>query len=69
LELTSLYSRETPTLPADKAPITKALDQDANDSEYDLYIAWIPREHKIKVNGIRHISGLKSTRGFHEVSI
>ena len=38
-ELTSLYSGETPTLPADEAPTIKALFNTVNDSEYDLYIA------------------------------
>ena len=38
-ELTSLHSGETLTLPADEAPIIKALLNTANNSEYDLYIA------------------------------
>ena len=39
LELTSLHSGETLTLPADEALIIKALFNTANNSEYDLYIA------------------------------
>ena len=39
LELTFLHSGETLTLPADEAPIIKALLNTANNSEYDLYIA------------------------------
>ena len=54
-ELTSLHSDETPTLPADEAPIIKALLNTANNSEYDLYIAQILRDHKLRINSVTYI--------------
>ena len=54
-ELTSLHSGETPTLPADEAPIIKALLNAANNSEYDLYIAQILRDHKLRINSVTYV--------------
>ena len=54
-ELTSLYSGETPTLPADEAPTIKALLNAVNDSEYDLYIAQILRDHKLRINSVTYV--------------
>jgi len=54
-ELTSAHSSETPTLPSDEAPTIKALETAATDAEYNLLIAQILREHKIKINGITYI--------------
>jgi hypothetical protein len=39
LELTSLYSSETPTFPSEEAPIIKALENAAIDAEYELLVA------------------------------
>jgi len=55
LELTSLHSGETLTLPADEALIIKALFNTANDSEYDLYITQILRDHKLRINSVTYI--------------
>ena len=55
LELTSLHSGETLTLPADEAPTIKALFNAANDSEYDLYIAQILRDHKLRINSVTYV--------------
>ena len=54
-ELTSLHSGETPTLPGDEAPTIKALEIAATDAEYDLLVAQIPREHKIRIRGTTFI--------------
>ena len=54
-ELTSAYSSETLTLPSDEALIIKALETAATDAEYDLLVAQILREHKIKINSITYI--------------
>ena len=54
-ELTSAHSGETLTLFSDKALIIKALETVATDAEYDLLVAQILREHKIKINGITYI--------------
>jgi len=54
-ELTSLYSGETPTLSADEALIIKALLNAVNDSEYDLYIAQILRDHKLRINSVTYV--------------
>ena len=54
-ELTSLHSGETLTLPADEALIIKALFNTANDSEYDLYITQILRDHKLRINGVTYV--------------
>jgi hypothetical protein len=51
----ALHSGETPTLPADEAPTIKALLNAANDSEYDLCIAQIPRDHKLRINGVTYV--------------
>jgi hypothetical protein len=39
LELTSLHSSETPTLPSKEAPMIKALENAATNAEYKLLIA------------------------------
>jgi len=54
-ELTSLHSGETPTLFSDEAPIIKALEIAAINTEYDLLIAQILREHKIRIRGTTFI--------------
>jgi hypothetical protein len=54
-ELTSAHSGETLTLLGDEAPIIKALETATTDAEYDLLVAQILREHKIKINGITYI--------------
>ena len=54
-ELTSLYSGEILTLPADEALIIKALLNAVNDSEYDLYIAQILRDHKLRINSVIYV--------------
>ena len=54
-ELTSLHSGETPTLSADEALIIKALLNAVNDSEYDLYIAQILRDHKLRINSVTYM--------------
>jgi len=54
-ELTSTHSSETLTLFGDEAPTIKALETVATDAEYDLLIAQILREHKIKINSITYI--------------
>ena len=54
-ELTSLHSGETLTLPADEAPIIKALLNVANNSEYDLYIAQILRDYKLRINSVTYM--------------
>jgi hypothetical protein len=54
-ELTSLYSGETPTLPSNKAPTIKALLRAADDSEYNLCVARIPRDHKIRISRVWYI--------------
>ena len=54
-ELTSLYSGETPTLPADEVSIIKALFNTVNDSEYDLYIIQILRDYKLRINSVTYM--------------
>jgi len=54
-ELISAHSGETLTLLGDKALIIKALETATTDAEYDLLVAQILREHKIKINGITYI--------------
>jgi hypothetical protein len=54
-ELTSAHSGETLTLPGDKAPTIKALDLAATDAAYDLLVAQIPREHKVRIRGVTYI--------------
>jgi hypothetical protein len=54
-ELTSLHSGETPTLPGEEAPIIKALENAATDTEYELLVAQIPREYKIRISGTTFI--------------
>ena len=54
-ELTSTHSSETLTLSSDEALIIKALETVATDAEYNLLVAQILREHKIKINGITYI--------------
>jgi len=54
-ELTSLYSGETPTLPADEVSIIKALFNIVNDSEYDLYIIQILRDYKLRINSVTYV--------------
>ena len=54
-ELTSAHSSETLTLSSDEALIIKALETVATDAEYNLLVAQILREHKIKINGITYI--------------
>jgi hypothetical protein len=54
-ELTSLHSGETPTLPSDELPTIKALDQAATNTEYELCVARIPRDHKIKVGSVLYV--------------
>jgi hypothetical protein len=54
-DLTSAHSGETPTLPSDEQPTIRALHQAATDSEYDLCVARIPRENKLKIEGITYV--------------
>jgi hypothetical protein len=54
-ELTSLHSGETPTLPGEEAPTIKALENAAIDAEYELLVAQIPREYKIRIGGTTFI--------------
>ena len=54
-ELTSLHSGETLTLPSDEAPTIRALETAATDAEYNLLVAQIPREYKIRIRSTTFI--------------
>ncbi|KJZ70066.1 hypothetical protein HIM_10549 [Hirsutella minnesotensis 3608] len=51
-ELTTLVSGDTPTLPGQEQPSIRALFEAQDDAAYDLAVAQIPRDHRVRVKGI-----------------
>lgn len=55
LELTTLCSGDTPTLPGQEQPSIRALFEAHDDAAYNLAVAQIPRDHRIQVRGIWYV--------------
>ncbi|KJZ68600.1 hypothetical protein HIM_12009 [Hirsutella minnesotensis 3608] len=54
-ELTTLVSGDTPTLPGQEQPSIRALFEAQDDAAYDLAVAQIPRDHRVRVKGIWYV--------------
>jgi hypothetical protein len=53
--LTTLESGDTPTLESDEAPTIQALMTACDTAEYDLIVAKIPKEHRVKIAGLHYV--------------
>jgi hypothetical protein len=57
-ELTPLYSADTPPLEDGEHPPIRALavaQQAHDDAEFDLVVARMPSDHRLRVNGINYV--------------